>query len=219
VTIGSVEPMKKLFARWSDEVHLLDVMIRQAHPGSDWPPYHTFEEKLRDARRYQEEEKIPWPVLVDDLEGTVHQTYGSMADPTYLIDTDGRVSYYNMWTYAPSLHQAIQALVAQGGRGIVLGGINRVPHMLPAVTDGWRGLQRGLPQSYVDMETASPGAATATGVGYLLRPVLAPLTLRATPLPRSVKVGLALGAAGVALFGASRLLQCRRGDSRGRGTE
>jgi len=107
--------MKKLYARWGDQVHFVDVMVRQAHPGPRVPAYHTFEEKLRDARRYVEEEKIPWVVLVDDLEGTVHQTYGGLADPTYLIDSDGRVAYYNMWTYAPVLHEAIHALEAQAG--------------------------------------------------------------------------------------------------------
>src|SRR3954453_9174599 len=95
--------MKKLYARWGDQVHFVDVMVRQAHPGPRVPAYHTFEEKLRDARRYVEEEQIPWGVLVEDLEGTVHQTYGELADPTYLIDSDGRAAFYNMWPDAPVL--------------------------------------------------------------------------------------------------------------------
>lgn len=209
MTVGSVEPMKELFARWSDQVHFLDVIVRQAHPGPGAQPYRTFEDKMRDAERYQREDTPPWVVLVDDWEGTVHQTYGGLADPTYLIDRDGRVAYYNMWTYAPALHQALQALMEQDGRRVVLGGVNRVPHMMPAITTGWRGLQRGLPQSYLDMETASPGAATMVGVGYLLSPVLAPFTQRAKPLPLSVKVGLTLGAAGLAFLGARRLLRDR----------
>jgi hypothetical protein len=201
--------MKKLFARWSGDVHFLDVVIRQAHPGPGAPTYHTFEEKVADALRYQEEEKIPWPVLVDDLDGRVHLTYGGLADPTYLIDLDGRVSYYNMWTYAPSLYQAIEALLAQGGRGVVLEGVNQRPHMTPALTEGWRGLQRGLPQSYLEMELASPGAATVTGLGYALRPILAPFTQRSRPLPNSVKVGLAAGAAALAILGGRRLMRGR----------
>src|SRR5438552_1856530 len=81
--------------------------------------YRTLEEKRRDAMRYREDEGIPWTLLVDDLEGTVHQVYGGLADPTYLIDRDGRVAYYNMWSYMPSLHQAIGDLLAQGERGVV----------------------------------------------------------------------------------------------------
>jgi hypothetical protein len=67
------------------------------------------------------------------------------------------------------------------------------------MTDGWKGLRRGWPQSFVDMETATPGVATSTWLGYQLRPLLAPLTLRAEPLPAPVRIGLAVGAA-AALF-------------------
>jgi hypothetical protein len=60
---------------------------------------------------------IPWTVLVDDLYGTVHRDYGMLADPTYLVGTDGRVSFYNYWTHVPTLYRAIQSLLATGGRG------------------------------------------------------------------------------------------------------
>lgn len=187
----------------------MDVLIRQAHPGPNAPEYDTLEEKLRDAERYRREERIPWPVLVDDLDGTVHQAYGGLADPSYLIDVDGRVAFYDMWTHAPTLHRAIRALIDRGGRGVVLDGIDRTPHMLPALTAGWRALERGLPQSYVDLETASPGAGTVTWLGARLRPVLAPLTLRATPLPRSARIALAAGAAALAGLAAFGILRAR----------
>lgn len=209
MTVGSVEPLKKLYARWGDQVHFVEVVVRQAHPGPDAPSYRTLEEKLRDAARYQEEDGIPWVVLADEVEGTVHQVYGGMADPTYLIDADGRVAYYNMWTYAPSLHQAIGALVEQGGRGVVLSGVNPLPHMTPAVTAGWRGLRRGLPQSFLEMETAFPGTASATWLGWQLRPLLAPLTQRARPLPPAVKGALAIGGAALAVALFRRLARGR----------
>ncbi|MFO1533578.1 MAG: hypothetical protein ABR562_07810, partial [Thermoplasmatota archaeon] len=44
-------------------------------------------------------------------------------------------------------------------------------------------LRRGLPQSYLDLELASPGAGALTWAGYQLRPLLGPLTQRAKPLP------------------------------------
>jgi hypothetical protein len=139
---------------------------------------------------------------VDDVPGTVHQSYGGLADPTYLIDADGRVAYYNMWTYAPSLHEAIEALLRHGGRGVVLGGIRRTPNLGPTMTDGWRGLRRGLPQSFVDLELATPGSASGAWLGHQLRPVLAPLTLRAEPLGRPARLGLTIGALLVTAVGA-----------------
>jgi hypothetical protein len=185
-------------------------MVRQAHPGPAEPPYTTIEEKREDAEAYQREEGISWAVVVDDLEGTVHQVYGGLADPSYLIDADGRVAYYNMWTYSPVLHQAIEALLSQNGRGVVLGeGIDQTPHLLPSMTDGWKGLRRGLPQSFLDMETAAPTSASMMWLGYQLRPLLAPLTLRARPLPASAKIALGGGVA-LAAVAAALVLRSRR---------
>lgn len=174
-------------------MRFIDIVIRQAHPGPNARPYHTFEQKLHDAERYKREEGIPWPVLVDDLEGTVHQAYGGLADPTYLIDRDGRVAFYNLWTHAPTLYEAITALMRQGGRGVVRGGIDPMLHVLPALTDGWNGIRRGLPQSVIEMELAAPGSGIGLWLGHKLRPVLAPVTLRARPLPASARLGLAAG--------------------------
>lgn len=139
---------------------------------------------------------------MDDVEGTVHRTYGGLADPSYLIGVDGRVAYYELWTHAPTLHRKMSALVSQDGHGIVDDGTDHVPHMLAAVTDGWNALRKGLPQSFIDLELAAPGSATLTWVGHRLRPLLAPLTLRAKPLPRAARLAITgvVGVAGVLLL-------------------
>ncbi len=187
-------------------MHFIDVLIRQAHPGPKVPPYRSFAQKQRDAHVFQSEE-TPYPVLVDDVEGRVHQVYGGLADPTYVIDAEGRVAFYNMWTHAPTLHRALEELFANGGRGTALGGIDRKPHLLSSMTDGWKGLRRGWPQSFTDLELSAPGMASGIWLGYQLRPVLAPLTLRAKPLPPSVKIGLAVGAAALIGLGIKRLVR------------
>ena len=146
-----------------------------------------------------------YPVVVDDLAGTTHQVYGGLADPTYLIDADGRVAFYNLWTHAPTLHEAIKELLKQDGRGVVKGGTHRTPHLLASMTDGWKGLRKGFPQSAVELELSAPGMASGPWLGYQLRPLLAPLTLRSKPLPPSAKLGLAAGAAALLFLGARSL--------------
>ena len=194
-----------MHARWGERVAFVDVFIRQAHPGPGAPAYHDEAAKRADARRYQEDEAIPWPVLVDDLAGTTHQTYGTLADPSYLLDVDGRVAYYAMWTHAPNLNRAIQALFEQGGRGVVAGGIDHVIHLLPPWTDGWRGISRGLPQSFTDLETAMPGTASSLWLGHRLRPLLAPVTLRIDPLPLAARLAALAALVVVGLLARGRL--------------
>jgi hypothetical protein len=194
------------------------VLTRQAHPGATERAYDSFEQKFEDAQVWKEYRDIPWPVLVDDLPGKVHQVYGGISDPVYLIDVDGRVAFYNMWAHAPTMHRAIEALLAQGGSGVVNGGIDHVPHLLPMITDGWKGIRLGLPESWIDLLTATPLTGVAIPLGYLARPVLAPVTLRATPLPPSARVALGLGAAAIA-FAVWRRAGDRPRSTRDAGTD
>ncbi|HMV86665.1 MAG TPA: hypothetical protein PLD20_25310 [Blastocatellia bacterium] len=190
--------MHKLHQRWGAQVQFVDVIVRQAHPGPGMREYRSEAEKMRDAEKYQRENHISWPVLVDDLRGTTHQVYGMLADPIYLIDADGRVAFYNLWAHAPTLHVAITALLQRGGRGVVNGGTDRMMHMAAALTDGWKGLRKGLWQSLTDIETAAPGLGVGAWLEHQIRPLLAPITLRAEPLPPAAKAGLTVGALALA---------------------
>ena len=159
-------------------------------------------QKFLDGEKFKREEGVLYSVVVDDLEGTTHQVYGGLADPTYLIDADGRVAFYNLWTHAPTLHEAIAELLNQDGRGVVKGGTHRTPHLLASMTDGWKGLRKGFPQSAIELELSAPGMASMPWLGYQIRPLLAPLTLRGEPLPVPVKFGLAVGAGALLALGA-----------------
>ncbi len=216
MAIGSVEPLERLHDLWGHRVHFVDVLVRQAHPGPAEPAYVSHEQKMADAERYQRSEQIPWPVVVDDVEGTLHQAYGGLANPTYLIGTDGRVSFYAPVTGAPRLHRALEELMAGGGRGMVSGGIDLVPHLLSTFTDGWRALDRGRPQSAEDLSRALPGSVGLLRLGRLVRPVLAPLSVRGRPLPGTIQAALA-GAVATALCVRSRPRNWWRGGLEGRG--
>jgi len=199
--------MKRLFAQYGQHVQFVDLVVRQAHPGEMRGPYRRYDQKLADAREYQRAEAIPWPVLVDDLAGTTHTAYGGMSDPIYLIDASGRVAFYNMWAHAPSLQTAIDELLARRGHGApVGGGIDRVPHLAASFVNGWHGLRRGGWGAVLDYELGTPGAATLTFLGHLVKPLIAPIALRAAPLPMPSKLALGGGAvaAGMLLAWALR---------------
>lgn len=165
-------------------MQFVDILIRQAHPGELRGPYRNYQEKLEEAREYKRDEGIEWPVLVDDYQGTVHRTYSrEMADPSFLIDSEGRVAFYCMWTHAPSLKRAIDELLERDGRGApVAGGIDRKPHLLASFVDGYRGISRGGKRGVREYITGGLGAGILTFLGSKAKPVLAPIALRATPL-------------------------------------
>ncbi|MCU0492409.1 MAG: hypothetical protein MUD01_12510 [Chloroflexaceae bacterium] len=189
--------MKQLHNRWQHEVLFVEVLVRQAHPGPAVPHYTSFEQKFADAQAYAAEHGQPWPVLVDDLAGTAHQVYGGMSDPIYLIDVEGNVAFYNLWGHPPTMHRAIEALLKQNGRGVVLGGVDQILHGMVALANGWPALELGLPQSSADIAQMAPGLPELVRLGYQAKPLLAPVALRAEPLPLPLR--LVLGAAGLGL--------------------
>ncbi len=193
-------------------MRFVDVAIRQAHPGERRGTYRSYEEKLEGAREGKREEGIPWTILVDDYAGTWHRAYsGEMTDPVFLIDADGRVAFYLMWAHAPTLKGAMDELLDRGGRGVVAGGIDRVPHLFASFVNGYHGLRRGGKRAVREYNTGAFGAGVPTYLGSKARPVLAPLALRAEPLPAAAMLALLLGGlATIAALGPSARFLRRR---------
>jgi thiol-disulfide isomerase/thioredoxin len=185
VTRGAVVPMKQLHDRYGNQVTFVDIVVRQAHPGEHHDAYDSFVNKMADARDYQREEGITWPVAVDDVTGTVQRAYGSLAASIYLLDPRGRVAYYALWGQSPPLTDAIDRLL-RAKEGTTTPGprtVDRVPHLGAAIVAGQRGPLRGGLRSILDLELGFPGAIVLMTVGWVLRPLLKPLVQRTTPIP------------------------------------
>ena len=211
VTRGGVTTMSELERLYRDRVRIIEVLIRQAHPGERHSAYHAYDEKALDAGDYADEENTPWPVLIDDLAGTVQQAYGGLAAAVYLIDAEGTVAFCGTWGQAPPLRAAIDDLLARGGVGTPAGkGTDRRPHLAAAIVAGQRGPIRGGRQSLIDLELGFPGAMLLMSIGRIGRPVLAPLALRTTPIPTRTRIALF---AGVITAGAAAALLLRRSRS------
>ncbi len=179
------------------------MFIHQAHPGGERHRYTSFDEKLAGAREYRQLEQLPWPVLVDDLAGTMHEAYSrGMADPTFLIDADGKVAFYGMWTHAPTLNRAIGELLRNNGRGQALG-LDRTPHLLASFVDGYRGPRRGGRRAVLEYDLGAGGAGSLSFLGNKAKPLLGPLALRSMPLPKRTRLALALGFGALVLLIAS----------------
>jgi hypothetical protein len=199
VTRGGVVLMKELHHLYGSQVQFIEMLVRQAHPGERHGAYHSYQQKLDEARLYQQEEAVDWPVVIDDLEGTVQRAYGGLAAAVYLIDSAGRVAFCGIWGQAPPLRQAIDDLLAHGGTGVAAaGGIDRAPHLATAIVAGRSGPARGGVRALIDLELGFPGAFVLMTLGRLGRPILAPLVFRTAPLPAPLRVGMMAGAVALA---------------------
>jgi hypothetical protein len=166
VTRGGMQPMRELHRLYGDRVRFVEVLVRQAHPGERHGAYRSEGQKLDDARAYAREENIPWPVLVDDLAGTVQHAYGGLAAAVHLIDTEGIVVFCGTWGQAPALRGALDDLLARGGTGAPAGkGVDRRAHLAAAIVAGQRGPVRGGRRALLDLELGFPGAMIPDGRG------------------------------------------------------
>lgn len=173
VTRGGVAAMRDLHRVYGERVRVVEVLIRQAHPGERHGAYRCDEQKMRDACDYRREEALPWPVLVDDLACTVQRAYGGLAAAACLIDSCGIVAFCGTWGHSAALLEAIDDLLARGGAGTPAGkGTDRRPHLAGAIVAGRRGPASGGRRALFDLELGFPGGNILMLIGPALRPLL-----------------------------------------------
>ena len=65
------------------------VCAREAHPGENIPQASTLEEKREYARLLREANGVSWPVLVDDLDGSLHRALDAMEEDQEFLTKGG----------------------------------------------------------------------------------------------------------------------------------
>jgi len=101
-------------AKYADHgVSFVFVYTREAHPGERYPHLTSIEQKLQHARDMVERDSFDRPMLVDDLDGTLHHAYGRLPNMTYVIGGGGRVLYRASWTDADNLGPVVDRVVRQ----------------------------------------------------------------------------------------------------------
>ncbi len=149
-TTASIRGMNDLYDDYGDcdDVQFLFVYVREAHPGEKLPAHNSEDDKRHAAELFRDDEDVDMPVLVDDLEGSVHRKYGKMPNATYIIDKSGRVAFRALWTKASVIEEALEELLSvQEHRGvdhaIVYDGESRSMPMTNAILSSHRALDRG----------------------------------------------------------------------------
>lgn len=111
-TAASIAGLNELYHRLnSNQVEVLFVYVREAHPGERIPAHHSGREKTEAARLFFEEEDVEMPLVVDSLKGSIHRKYSSLPNPAFLIDKSGRVAFRARWAIPRELGAAVQELV------------------------------------------------------------------------------------------------------------
>ena len=98
--------MEEIYHRFCEQVAFFVVYIQEAHPTDGWQVdsnvqegvlyrrHQTFDEREAVANVCRVDLHLPMPVLIEDIDNAVDETYGAAPERLYLIGADGRVAYH-----------------------------------------------------------------------------------------------------------------------------
>ena len=144
---GALQALHKKFG--GQGVEFLFVYVREAHPGERLPAHRNLGEKVRAAELFREQEEIAFPILIDELSGRVHRSYGSLPNPTYIVDRSGRIAFRSLSTRPEAVGEALEELIERQqernvDHAVVRGGEDKGwPPPLRSLLYSHRALERG----------------------------------------------------------------------------
>ncbi len=112
LTVSALPDLDALERRFGDRVRFVLLQVREAHPGGHKPQPQTMTEKIEHARALREAHRVEWPVLVDDIDGTLHRHLDALANSLHIVAPDGTILYRAL--FAGDDHVEAIASVASG---------------------------------------------------------------------------------------------------------
>ncbi|MEE9364145.1 MAG: deiodinase-like protein [Cellulophaga sp.] len=97
-------------AKKQEDFTFLILYVREVHPGKLIKPHDSISQKCLLAERLLTEEKIQNRfVVVDNLNGDLHQLLGALPNMVFLINEAGEICYKNDWNNSKQLEKAINS--------------------------------------------------------------------------------------------------------------
>ena len=126
--MGRIEQVRDRFA---EDVEFFVVYVREAHPTDGWQvdsnvqdevfyrQHQSLDERTEVAQACSLDLNITIPILVEEMDNSIDETYGAAPERLYLIDADGKIAYHGgagpFFFDLDEWEQAIQACLDGGG--------------------------------------------------------------------------------------------------------
>ncbi len=111
-TASAMPDLNRLEERYGDRVQFVLLQVREAHPGAEVDQPHTLRDKVQHAKLMRESYAVGWPVLVDDIDGTLHRQLDTEPNSLHIIGTDGEILYRALFAGDAGVENAIAAVAA-----------------------------------------------------------------------------------------------------------
>lgn len=110
--MAEVPPLDKLYRQYQgQDIQFFTVYAREAHPGEHFPHHSSIEQKLAYAAELRRQEGMQVPILLDALDGAIHQAYGLLPNMIYVINKQGLIVYKADWTDCAEVADVLETLL------------------------------------------------------------------------------------------------------------
>ena len=118
---GRHTSVEKLHKEFSEQIHLLVLYGKEAHPGSgrfkEIAQPKRNEQRVLLAQDAAKDLSIGVPVLPDDVNNLITTAYGGLPNSGILIGQDGRVFHKLSWIHPELMREPLKSLLNMGGSG------------------------------------------------------------------------------------------------------
>ena len=97
--------MTQIYQRFHDRVEFFVVYVQEAHPTDGWQTDSNLQEGVlfRQHQSYAEREEVAQtcsldlhiglPIIIEEMDNAIDETYGAAPERLYLVGVDGKVAY------------------------------------------------------------------------------------------------------------------------------
>lgn len=107
---GRREGMSDLVAAYAN-VSFSVLYVREAHPGSNFPSHKSMLDKVGCAQELKNQDGEKRQILIDDIEGTAHDSYGGYPNAVFIINRNGCVVFRSDWNNVSATKSALNRLL------------------------------------------------------------------------------------------------------------
>lgn len=190
MTASSNPIVKQLHGRFGHEIEFVMLYTREAHPGEHRDQAETAEEKVRAARALKERDELPWTVVVDDPDGSIHRQLDEKPNAAYLTDRTGTIVFRSLWAGDERGLTAALEAVAKGERPPEEESTRRVVPMARGVGTMREMTRRAGPRAQSDLWQAAPPMGVMAWLADQYRPL--PPAWRTAAAAATIGVGVAV---------------------------
>lgn len=109
--VGKIKSMNALAAKHQD-VNFAVIYIREAHPGNKISAHGNADNKAQNAKTLKNKEPENRTVLVDTLNGKLHEKLGLLPNMAYVINKTGTILYRADWNIPDRIDAVLDAIKA-----------------------------------------------------------------------------------------------------------